>query len=329
MPGKRSRPMQRTLSTMSLCHESAAAAEVLPPPKEAGEKQGLMKICPPAAVRQIIGFNPTAPLGNDEEMPADLAHVKLTGPSKPPRPYSGLESLLCTTRLSDSNTHQSVISIVDDVSESVQSPKKHMFPKQERVHTTVGRVHELPLSPWSDHHSTVFRGNSKHSHPIPICQSSKLQKQLSAQVQEPNFGLGHNRLPSDGPVRRHGGLATALPSWSAHPLRSFVQECVFGNEVENYDFGVMLESLPDQSEGADSASFAAMDFMKSCFLCKLMLGQGLDIYMYRGDKAFCSAECRYHQIILDERAERRGKCSSAARSNRRSRITAASTIAAA
>ncbi|XP_062115297.1 FCS-Like Zinc finger 14-like [Humulus lupulus] len=37
--------------------------------------------------------------------------------------------------------------------------------------------------------------------------------------------------------------------------------------------------------------FWTPDFLNSCFLCKKNL-QGLDIFMYRGEKAFCSSECR-------------------------------------
>eukprot|EP01018_Ginkgo_biloba_P022145 Gb_30637 [translate_table: standard] len=47
-------------------------------------------------------------------------------------------------------------------------------------------------------------------------------------------------------------------------------------------------------------------FLQACFLCKRRLGHGRDIYMYRDDRAFCSAECRQQQIVVDERKE---KCS--------------------
>lgn len=45
-------------------------------------------------------------------------------------------------------------------------------------------------------------------------------------------------------------------------------------------------------------------FLHACFLCKRRLVPGRDIYMYRGDSAFCSIECRHKQIILDERKEK-------------------------
>ncbi|MCO5593729.1 hypothetical protein L7F22_047746 [Adiantum nelumboides] len=46
------------------------------------------------------------------------------------------------------------------------------------------------------------------------------------------------------------------------------------------------------------------DFMGTCFLCERPLGSGIDIYMYRGDRAFCSNECRYQHIVEDELSER-------------------------
>ncbi|XVE65592.1 hypothetical protein DITRI_Ditri08aG0012600 [Diplodiscus trichospermus] len=41
-------------------------------------------------------------------------------------------------------------------------------------------------------------------------------------------------------------------------------------------------------------------FLEQCFLCKQKLLPGKDIYMYKGDRAFCSVECRCRQIFLDE-----------------------------
>ncbi|KAJ8625740.1 hypothetical protein MRB53_034270 [Persea americana] len=47
-------------------------------------------------------------------------------------------------------------------------------------------------------------------------------------------------------------------------------------------------------------------FLRACGLCNRRLGPGRDIYMYRGDTAFCSLECRQQQMNHDERKE---KCS--------------------
>ena len=74
-----------------------------------------------------------------------------------------------------------------------------------------------------------------------------------------------------------------------------------------------------------------MEFEK----CSVCLTDGMYwylVYLFRGDKAFCSPECRSKQITLDERSR---NCSSAALKtgggapSRRSRVSAASSAAAA
>lgn len=44
------------------------------------------------------------------------------------------------------------------------------------------------------------------------------------------------------------------------------------------------------------------EFLSSCCLCKKTL-QGKDIYMYKGEMGFCSAECRSVQIMKDEQCK--------------------------
>lgn len=55
--------------------------------------------------------------------------------------------------------------------------------------------------------------------------------------------------------------------------------------------------------------FWTQDFLSSCYLCNKLL-HGLDIFMYRGEKAFCSADCRDKQIRSENYKE---KCGSEAR----------------
>ncbi|XP_066352804.1 uncharacterized protein [Miscanthus floridulus] len=45
-------------------------------------------------------------------------------------------------------------------------------------------------------------------------------------------------------------------------------------------------------------------FLKACYLCKRELSPDKDVYMYRGDQGFCSEECRWQQILVDEARER-------------------------
>ncbi|KAK1297184.1 hypothetical protein QJS10_CPB15g02061 [Acorus calamus] len=53
-------------------------------------------------------------------------------------------------------------------------------------------------------------------------------------------------------------------------------------------------------EGRIDSGYLSDDFLSSCYACKKKLGVGKDIYMYRGDKAFCSRECRYQEMLFNE-----------------------------
>ncbi|KAL6598498.1 hypothetical protein ACP70R_046197 [Stipagrostis hirtigluma subsp. patula] len=41
-------------------------------------------------------------------------------------------------------------------------------------------------------------------------------------------------------------------------------------------------------------------FLRACGLCNRRLGPGRDTFMYRGDTAFCSLECRQQHITIEE-----------------------------
>ncbi|KAJ8771621.1 hypothetical protein K2173_026798 [Erythroxylum novogranatense] len=71
----------------------------------------------------------------------------------------------------------------------------------------------------------------------------------------------------------------------------------------------LASTVSPRNHRRTSADFLeTAQFLRACFLCKRRLTPGRDIYMYRGDSAFCSLECRQQQMNQDERKE---KCSRA------------------
>ncbi|KAL3505938.1 hypothetical protein ACH5RR_031320 [Cinchona calisaya] len=52
-----------------------------------------------------------------------------------------------------------------------------------------------------------------------------------------------------------------------------------------------------------SMGYPSDSFLSFCYNCKKNLGQGKDIYMYRGEKAFCSSDCRDKEMMLEEGME--------------------------
>ncbi|KAL9271459.1 FCS-Like Zinc finger 14-like protein [Drosera capensis] len=93
------------------------------------------------------------------------------------------------------------------------------------------------------------------------------------------------------------------------PEKSITRVYYDGGEFEGECKGVWSEGVgfvvsPVVSAAAAEgfAEFWESEFLSSCFLCRKGL-RGKDIFMYRGEKAFCSVECRDRQIAMDERKE--------------------------
>ncbi|XWS33296.1 hypothetical protein CRYUN_Cryun22dG0069200 [Craigia yunnanensis] len=86
------------------------------------------------------------------------------------------------------------------------------------------------------------------------------------------------------------------------------------HEFSNGNFGYDQRSMamvsprnPAAAAGRSGSTNHVVDtapFLRSCCLCKRRLAPGRDIYMYRGDTAFCSLECREQQMKQDERTEK-------------------------
>ncbi|KAG6535851.1 FCS-Like Zinc finger 10-like [Zingiber officinale] len=69
-----------------------------------------------------------------------------------------------------------------------------------------------------------------------------------------------------------------------------------GKDQETYAWPLKSSkhSLPSSSN----------DFLSLCLYCNKKLEEGKDIYMYRGDRAFCSSDCRDREILNDEESEK-------------------------
>lgn len=70
--------------------------------------------------------------------------------------------------------------------------------------------------------------------------------------------------------------------------------------VDRRDAFVVGEAPARESVVTEKVVTVSSHFLEKCSLCKRHLPEDQDIFMYRGDKAFCSLECRSQQMILDE-----------------------------
>ncbi|KAH9785807.1 protein MARD1 [Citrus sinensis] len=66
----------------------------------------------------------------------------------------------------------------------------------------------------------------------------------------------------------------------------------------------IIESYCSVSDsGINESHSTPENFLSFCYTCKRNLEQTNDIYIYRGEKAFCSQECRYQEMLRDDEVE--------------------------
>ncbi|CAL5005928.1 unnamed protein product [Urochloa decumbens] len=67
---------------------------------------------------------------------------------------------------------------------------------------------------------------------------------------------------------------------------------------------VLKQVVRPRAAAASRHGGMSCSFLKACSLCRRDLSPSKDVYMYRGDQGFCSEECRWEQITVDEARER-------------------------
>uniref|UniRef100_A0A0D9XD19 FLZ-type domain-containing protein n=1 Tax=Leersia perrieri TaxID=77586 RepID=A0A0D9XD19_9ORYZ len=85
---------------------------------------------------------------------------------------------------------------------------------------------------------------------------------------------------------------------------------------------------------ADYCAVETASFLRSCGLCRRRLGPGRDTFMYKGEAAFCSLECRQQHMTQEEWKDKCGVTSASpapatARGRSRKGATNGGTVAAA
>ncbi|CAN0856964.1 FCS-Like Zinc finger 8 [Linum grandiflorum] len=154
---------------------------------------------------------------------------------------------------------------------------------------------------------------------------SQLKIQIpSSLLHNPNSPAGSPRSPADFGIKtRNSQLGSCSFSSSFSPSPPVPKSAVFGSPSEmelSEDYTCVISRGPNPktthifddcivdsccgvftfNSSEKEASHPSESFLSSCDNCGKSLGQGKDIYMYRGEKAFCSRECRYQEMLLEE-----------------------------
>ncbi|KHG28688.1 Inactive tyrosine-protein kinase 7 [Gossypium arboreum] len=81
-----------------------------------------------------------------------------------------------------------------------------------------------------------------------------------------------------------------------------ILEC-HNDELTNFD--KTAEQLPRFAKNTETlTAYPSDEFLSFCYSCKKKFEKDDDIYMYRGEKAFCSTDCRSEEIFAEEEMEK-------------------------
>ncbi|XP_059454788.1 FCS-Like Zinc finger 14-like [Corylus avellana] len=150
---------------------------------------------------------------------------------------------------------------------------------------------------------------SPRSTPIPIVSSAKAAANFRGPVNDKERDEEVDELSESYTcvISHLGSNVVEKRVYFDDKLNGVVGDCCGAACVVN-DSGVIVFSASPVNIGEARMEFWTADFLSSCYLCKKQL-LGLDIFMYRGEKAFCSGECRDKHIRSDDYKE---KCASGA-----------------
>ncbi|KAG0456211.1 hypothetical protein HPP92_023999 [Vanilla planifolia] len=90
---------------------------------------------------------------------------------------------------------------------------------------------------------------------------------------------------------------TCVISYGPNPKMTHIfDNCI----VESCGDGFVPSRKDSRFSAEHNSGHPSKDFLSFCHACKKSLAQGKDIFMYRGEQAFCSQECRHQEILSDK-----------------------------
>ncbi|KAJ0076405.1 hypothetical protein Patl1_34120 [Pistacia atlantica] len=137
----------------------------------------------------------------------------------------------------------------------------------------------------------ISLGLKSNSLPITIGSGNGYVGSLSARELE--LSEDYTCIISHGPNRK-----------TIHIFGDCVVECQT-HELANFDKEEQRIQLPEGTRDLkDLTPYPSDEFLSFCYSCNKKLEKGENIYMYRGEKAFCSFDCRSEEIFAEEEIEK-------------------------
>lgn len=140
-----------------------------------------------------------------------------------------------------------------------------------------------------------------------IAGSSVAENKLTPDSMPINSGNGFARSLTPSEIELSEDYTRVIAHGPNPKTTHIFGDCVLECHPDGIDFGNKRESSENGMPSLEIPSplgYPPNDFLSYCDFCKKKLEEGKDIYMYRGEKAFCSWDCRMEEISMEEQKEK-------------------------
>ncbi|MCO5558315.1 hypothetical protein L7F22_011895 [Adiantum nelumboides] len=290
MLGKRSSPLLQTTSKLSFFHG-----------EDCDPKPVNLPACskhPSVPQHVMLGFDVQQETKPSEfcESPRSVLDVNVLASEKHP-PGRSFRSYVRALPLQNRGSQGVGLAIIVDIHEEEKEDYRYHSPVGHDLAFTSCQ-HESSRStvcPQSDHHN-------QRSQPIAIAincpgqdESTNYRWTKYVESSGSEDALSSSGNASDMKYLGVDYYATQK-KYVAHDKTTYNVD----NEDANEPSIFSVASIPSD---CGSVSIHVASFLDACAFCQRAL-PGKDIFMYRGDQAFCSAECRGERMTIDEYKEK-------------------------
>ncbi|KAG9451975.1 hypothetical protein H6P81_004879 [Aristolochia fimbriata] len=234
--------------------------------------------------------------------------------------FSDTESVMSPTSILDSKPFSGIGNPFwydkTPKSTEIQVENRNPYPKIEPGGVGLGIIEALDESgdrnlPKRDSRMVLFGSQLKIQIPA-ISPSGSLESPRDFGASGARNSLPSYFSPSSGRKIADGGLSSprifTAGSLSVSEMElSEDYTCVISHgpnpkTTHIFDNCIVETCVGCRNNSETEKCYPSRSFLSFCYACKKNLGEGKDIYM--GDKAFCSRECRYQEMLFEEEMEK-------------------------
>ncbi|XVF25015.1 hypothetical protein REPUB_Repub13aG0177700 [Reevesia pubescens] len=147
------------------------------------------------------------------------------------------------------------------------------------------------------------------SSPLPIGRALQVDNSSVSKPSSLPIPLAHSMQSLSAREIELSEDYTCIISHGPNPKKTHIfGDCILechNNELTNFDKKAEQGiEVSQQGKSIEISTHPSYEFLSFCYYCKKKLEKDEDMYEYRGEKVFCSLDCRSEEIFAEEEMEK-------------------------